>query len=166
VLPLLDQVEYPFWYGTNRQPLDPANHGIGYSPLRDTAVHYGRCRVYIPAAHKIGSTGSPWWKRLLTMTDDRLRLLSIEARPAEAFWQSIAGHLADVPTDERSAVIFIHGYNVSFEAAAIQAAQIGFDLSIRSAMAFFSWPSRGTLDGYLADAATIEVSEDAIADFW
>ncbi len=165
MLPLLDQAEYPVWYGTNRRPLDPANHAAGYSSARDTAVHYGRCRVYIPAAHKIGSTGSPWWKRLLAMADDRLRLLSVETRQAEAFWRSVAAHLAEAPVDERSAVVFIHGYNVSFEAAALRAAQIGFDLSVKGAMAFFSWPSRGTLDGYLADAAAIEASEDAIADF-
>jgi esterase/lipase superfamily enzyme len=32
-------------------------------------------------------------------------------------------------------------------------------------MAFFSWPSQGKLGGYLADAATIEVSEEQIARF-
>ena len=168
VFPLLDQAEYSVWYGTNREPLDPANHGAGYSSerrARDAAVYYGQCRVYIPASHKIGSTGSPWWKRLLTMTDDRLKLLSIGAQQGELFWQSMATHLAATATDERSAVIFIPGYNVSFEAAALRAAQIGFDLSVRGAMVFFSWPSRGTLQGYTADEATIEASEDAIADF-
>jgi esterase/lipase superfamily enzyme len=92
------------------------------------------------------------------LTDDRLKLLSIDAQPAEQFLQSMA-------TDERSAVIFIPGYNVSFEAAALRAAQIGFDLSVRGAMAFFSWPSRGTLQGYTDDEVTIDVSEDTIADF-
>jgi esterase/lipase superfamily enzyme len=32
-------------------------------------------------------------------------------------------------------------------------------------MAFFSWPSQGTLAGYSADEATIEASEEAIANF-
>lgn len=32
-------------------------------------------------------------------------------------------------------------------------------------MAFFSWPSQGTLDGYTADEASIEASEDIIAEF-
>jgi esterase/lipase superfamily enzyme len=55
--------------------------------------------------------------------------------------------------------------NVSFEEAALRTAQIGFDLQIKTPMAFFSWPSRGIPKGYLADEATIEVSEDAIEDF-
>jgi hypothetical protein len=30
---------------------------------------------------------------------------------------------------------------------------------------FFSWPSRGTLRGYLADEATVQISEGAVAKF-
>jgi esterase/lipase superfamily enzyme len=128
-------------------------------------VHYGSCRVSVPKSHKIGSTGSPWWKRLLTGKDDRLRLLNVEELEPGAYWKAISAHLASFDKSERNAVIFVHGYNVSFEDAALRAAQIGFDLSIRSAMAFFSWPSQGVLKGYLADAAAIEASEDALTDY-
>ena len=62
-------------------------------------------------------------------------------------------------------MIFVHGYNVSFQDAALRAAQIGFDLSVKGTMAFFSWPSQGSTGGYPADEATIEASEGAIADF-
>jgi esterase/lipase superfamily enzyme len=157
--------EYVVWYGTNRSPKAPGDESKGYSARRDTGVHYGSCRVFIPKSHKIGSTGSPWWKRVLTGKDDRLRLRSIEALDSTAYWRAISAQIASVNGDENFAVVFVHGYNVSFEEAALCAAQIGFDLSIQSAMAFFSWPSRGTLKGYLADAAAIEASESAITDF-
>jgi esterase/lipase superfamily enzyme len=62
-------------------------------------------------------------------------------------------------------VVFIHGYNVSFEEAALRAAQIGHDLAISGVMAFYSWPSQGTLQGYPADEASIEASEGYIADY-
>ena len=62
-------------------------------------------------------------------------------------------------------MVYLHGYNTTFHEAAIRAAQIGFDLKIPGEMAFFSWPSRGTLDGYTADEASIEASEGAITDF-
>jgi esterase/lipase superfamily enzyme len=42
---------------------------------------------------------------------------------------------------------------------------MGFDLKVPGAMAFFIWPSRGSLGGYAADEASIEASEAAIADF-
>ena len=63
------------------------------------------------------------------------------------------------------ALVFLHGYRVSFEDAAIQAAQIGADLALGGATAFFSWPSRGRLFGYTADEASIEASEVQITQF-
>ena len=65
----------------------------------------------------------------------------------------------------RTGLVYLHGYNVGFEDAAIRAAQIGFDLKVSGATAFFSWPSQGKLDGYPADEASIEASEYAIVQF-
>jgi esterase/lipase superfamily enzyme len=161
----LDKCEYRVWFGTNRRPNDRHDASKGYSSERDGAVHYGHCQVYIPRAHKIGSVGSPWWKRISTWTDDRLKVTGLEELDRTLFWSQVKRQLAHVNVAERQAVIFIHGYNVSFNDAALRAAQIGFDLSIQGAMAFFSWPSRGTLQGYMADEATIEASEGDIAEF-
>jgi esterase/lipase superfamily enzyme len=165
--PQTDKAEYLVWYGTNRRPNDPGNAGKGYSAIRDPSgiVHYGSCRVFIPQSHKIGSIGSPWWKRLLTWTDDRLRLLSVDEVELGVYWSDIGARLAALDADERNALIFVHGYNVSFQEAALRAAQIGFDLSVKGAMAFFSWPSQGSTGAYPADEATIEASEGVIADF-
>jgi esterase/lipase superfamily enzyme len=163
--PQTAKAEYVVLYGTNRRPNDPRYAGKGYSATRDNVVHYGSCRVFIPQSHKIGSIGSPWWKRLLTWTDDRLSLLSVDEVERSAYWSGIAAQLAAIRADERSALIFVHGYNVSFQEAALRAAQIGFDLSVKGAMAFFSWPSQGSTRGYPADEATIEASEGVIADF-
>jgi esterase/lipase superfamily enzyme len=160
-----DRAEYTVWYCTNRQPNDPADAAQGFSSRRDKTKHYGTCRVFVPKSHKIGSTGSPWWKRFLTMTDDRLRLLEIKDFEKSSYWQSIAAQLATASLSDRIAVVFIHGYRVSFEDAALRTAQIGFDLSIRGVMAFFSWPSLGTVSGYPADEAAIEASEAAIGEY-
>jgi esterase/lipase superfamily enzyme len=160
-----DKAEHVVWSGTNRRPNDPGDAGKRYSAMRDNVVHYGSRGVFIPESHKIGSIGSPWWKRLLTMADDRLKLLAINARQQSDYWNRIGAQLAAIDPDERGALIFVHGYNVSFEEAALRAAQIGFDLSVKGAMAFFSWPSQGETRAYSADEAKIEASESVIADF-
>lgn len=156
---------YLVWYGTNRLPRDPNNPKQGYSADRDQTVHFGKCLVYVPKSHKIGSLGSALWRRLLTFSDDRLRLQETTELPADIFWRQVHSHLSHVPVADRQAVVFVHGYNVSFADAALRAAQIGFDLSINGSMAFFSWPSQGTVGGYPDDEATIEASEGAITDF-
>jgi esterase/lipase superfamily enzyme len=157
--------EYLVWFGTNRRPNDPLDAGKGYSSERSATTHYGTCRVFVPESHKIGSVGSSWWRRVLTSTDDRLHLLEVTDMVAEDYWRAVSDALDKSSIDDRDAVVFVHGYNVSFREAALRAAQIGFDLSIKRAMAFFSWPSRGTLEGYATDEASIEASEKAITQF-
>ena len=158
---------YPLWFGTNRQPVYINGICQGFSKDRDEQLHYGICQVAVPTSHQIGSTGSPWWQRLLTSTDDRLKLQSESLKVLDEimFWDSVQKALQEHEPDENSALVFIHGFNVSFEDAALRAAQIGFDLQVPGIMAFYSWPSQAKLMGYTADEATIEASEQYIAEF-
>jgi len=158
---------YPLWFGTNRAPVDPGDPTKGFSGERSAELHYGTCRVAVPKSHRIGSLGSSWWKRLVTRTDDRLRLdwETLRLLAAEAFWADVSRALAERDAGQRMGLVVIHGYNVSFEAAALRAAQIGFDLQVPGVTAFFSWPSRARLAGYTADEATIQASEKHIARF-
>jgi esterase/lipase superfamily enzyme len=156
---------YPVWYGTNRTPVFGNGKLTGYSAVRDKDVHYGRCTVHIPESHRKGEVGSSFWKRLISREDDRLKLIEMLGMQRELFWKGFADQLRAADVGKRHAVVFIHGYNVSFESAALRAAQIGCDLSIEGAMAFYSWPSRGSLDGYFADEATIQYSARYITQF-
>jgi esterase/lipase superfamily enzyme len=158
-------LNYTLWYGTNRQPNDPQDIAEGFSGKRDKRVHHGVCKIHVPESHKMGSTGSTWWKRLITGVDDRLKLTSIEELTSAKFWKGVSSQLKDVRVGDRDAVIFVHGYNVSFEDAALRAAQLGTDLAVKGCMAFFSWPSRATKRGYPADEASIEASEPFITQF-
>jgi esterase/lipase superfamily enzyme len=155
---------YTVWFGTNRR-LESSGAQVRFTGERDRTVHYGWCRVSVPKSHKIGSIGSPWWKRLITRTDDRLKIVKTMLLEADAYWAQIAEGLAKTPIDDRDAVVFVHGFNVSFEEAAIRAAQLGFDLGISGLMAFYSWPSQGNVRSYTSDEATIEASEGYITDF-
>jgi esterase/lipase superfamily enzyme len=54
---------------------------------------------------------------------------------------------------KKSAFIFVHGYNVTFEDAARRTAQMSYDLSFDGAPVFYSWPSQGSLGDYLKDGS-------------
>ena len=155
------------WYATNRRPTDPSRIVRGYSAELDTKTHYGRCSVFVPMSHRIGSTGSHWWTRLARRTDDRLKLTAIDEMDSAAYWKNLRGVLEDLTPDARDVLVFVHGFNVTFEEAALRAAQIACDLQFPGTTAFFSWPSKGSADpsSYSADGACMENSEGAIADF-
>ena len=65
----------------------------------------------------------------------------------------------------RHALVYIHGYNVSFNEAVLRAAQIGFDLKVEGITALYSWPSMGSLFGYAADVTSVESSENFLKEF-
>lgn len=157
--------QYRVWYATSRKPVDPAEPSRGFSTERDSRIHHGTCDVFVPRSHKVGSTGSAWWKRLVKGADDRMRVLATSSLQEPAFWQQLHESLAQCSVDDRDAVVFVHGFNVSFDEAALRAAQIGFDLQVKGAMAFYSWASRGDVKKYPADEAAVELDEIPIAEF-
>lgn len=157
---------YPVWFGTNRKP-DMQGHG--FTGGRHDQVTRGRVDVWIPEAHRIGETGTPLWKKLLRLDlrDDTLRVQEVKRQERDEFFAEIGAVLRTVRDSGETthALFFLHGFNVTFEEAAIRAAQIGCDLKVPGATAFFSWPSSGTVTAYPADEAAIEASEQAITDF-
>ncbi len=161
-----DGVIYLVWFGTNRKP---SADGNGYSGERHELVTRGRVDVHVPKAHRFGETGSSLWQRLKRrdLRDDRLRVQDIERLEPQDFFAQIQQKMSEARKagDVPHALFFLHGFNVTFEDAAIRAAQIGVDLNVEGATGFFSWPSRGSAWAYPVDEATIEASERAITDF-
>ncbi|KAL0630478.1 hypothetical protein Q9L58_010674 [Maublancomyces gigas] len=60
--------------------------------------------------------------------------------------------------------MFVHGYNVTFNEAAIRAGQLSYDLKIQNA-AFFSWPSLGKISAYPADEVSVANAEPHLMEF-
>ncbi|OIJ63220.1 hypothetical protein WN71_035445 [Streptomyces mangrovisoli] len=56
---------------------------------------------------------------------------------------------------DRKALVFVHGYNVTFADAARQAAQIAYDLNFTGVILLYSWASKGALLDYPADGEAV-----------
>lgn len=156
--------KYDVFFGTDRQPVIERGALVDFDGSRAGQLSYGICEVIVPEGHRIGSLGSPLWKRLLNRKDDRLKIESLIALNRELFFQHYHQSLESmkvpgVPT------LFVHGYNTSFKNAVLRAAQIGFDLGLGQGIGLYSWPSKGRKRGYAADEATIEASKYHLADF-
>jgi esterase/lipase superfamily enzyme len=162
-------VTYPVWFGTNRKPINAEDISQGFSNERHGRTTVGRVDVQIPEAHRFGETGSSFWTRILRydFRDDRLSIRRVVALRRTEFWRQLRRLMetASSAGEPRHGLVFLHGYNTDFADAAIRAAQIGFDLRVTGATAFFSWPSMGAIHAYTADEATIEASVAAITKF-
>ena len=89
---------------------------------------------------------------------DSLELLS----PAE-FQASLASLVRDTP--QSSLFVFIHGYNVPFEDAALRTAQLAADMNFPGVPVFYSWPSQGTMVRYAEDKENARNSGEYLARF-
>jgi esterase/lipase superfamily enzyme len=174
-------VKYPVWYATNRKTTQPVDDcRTAFSTPDSLAVRgevtYGKCFVDIPESHILGTTARSYCDRLLNRNADVV--LMGDHKPFKTF----NAYLSDIKealdvyskvNGKKDVLVFIHGFNVSFQDAAIRAAQIGYDLrGPASVTALYSWPSSPrnsqlvTLPlGYTADEASIEASEQYLADF-
>lgn len=158
----------PVWFGTNRKPIKE-EATIGLSNERSSTLFYGKVEVLVPKYHRKGETGSNFLQKIVRrdFRDDQLKLTNHFELTKTDFYQDIKNVMLNAKNlfDKSHGLIFIHGYNVSFEGAAIQAAQLSYDLNVEGATAFFSWPSYGQMLKYPADEATIDASERLITEF-
>ncbi|WP_440053520.1 alpha/beta hydrolase [Pseudoalteromonas sp. T1lg65] len=135
-------------YATSRA----RNSSIGlFGSEKVKQLNYGVAHVSLPTIHEKGVVERP------PFYERALRLFNIErADPAKhivlkgdnALSERDFFNSVDTKSD---CVVFIHGFNVTFEEAVCQAAQLKVDLAFDGHFSLFSWPSIGDLRGYVAD---------------
>ncbi len=168
------EVFVPVHYATNREASGETDPNEFYDAERSAQLHYGRLVVSIPARHKIGQVERPTVWRLWRESPARhVVLREIDVLNEAAFFQSLAGEVARI--EERTAFVFIHGFNVTFASAAHRAAQMAYDLFLvgeeqhQAVMSvvpiLFSWPSKGEVIPYTHDATNAEVSAGHFKSF-
>jgi esterase/lipase superfamily enzyme len=61
-------------------------------------------------------------------------------------------------TAEGRVVVYVHGYNVSFEESCRQAARFQYNVGLEQRLLLFSWPAETKLMGYVGDIGDVEWS--------
>lgn len=155
------------WFGFRYQRpvsapevLATTQYGNDYSEQ----LSLGTCTVSIPPGHVTGELESPSVLRLEFRQDASKHVVlekTIELDD-QKFFERLDSEM-DAKGD--SLLVFIHGYNVSFEDAARRTAQMSHDLKYPGASAFYSWPSQGNWYHYQRDKKNIQLSVGLIKQF-
>lgn len=135
-----------------RAPQSASPFGVQRDPVG--RIHYGLCVVTIPPSHVEGVLEEP----LLGLEKDseHVKLQRTEIREEQAFFDEVRSALRRNAPAPQDCLVFVHGYNVTFEKAARRTAQIHFDLQFPGVPLFFSWPSRGNPAEYSWDREEVE----------
>jgi len=155
------------FYATNRarSASKDLNEFYGDRRCETPDCELGACQVSIPPGHRWGDLERPSWLRLQFREnpEKHVVLLAVTPMAVDAFYHSV--RLLVDQSNERDALLFIHGYNVSFAEAVRRTAQLSFDLKFPGAPIAFCWPSRGRSLSYPADAATIGWTNEYLQNF-
>jgi esterase/lipase superfamily enzyme len=124
---------------------------FGYE--RADVLTFGAARVNVPDKHKIGQLELPsefglFGFALYREGEDPDRHFIIKS--SEVFEQQKFSDIVR-SNSSRTALIFVHGFNTTFDQAVLRFAQIVWDLQFKGTSVLFSWPSRGGVLNYLYD---------------
>lgn len=132
------------YFGTDREESPGKGLTERFGPARSPrdSVTYGKCSVSIPATHVKGGMESPSLLRLEFQPDPtkHIMVMSVDVTTQPVFIDSLRREYLD---KENTALVFVHGWNTTFDEAARRTAQMAADLSYKGAPVFFSWPSNG-----------------------
>ena len=151
------------FYATDREAVTD-KQSVEYIGIRSAknSLSYGSFDVSIPKTHTLAEIEQPSIWRLEFHSDPERHMILQKVVPEskDVFFNQVSAAISSSPSKE--AFVFIHGYNMSFERAAIRTAQLTYDLGFKGAPILYSWPSKGSLLGYLADEDAVN---ETTADF-
>lgn len=138
--------------------------GPTYGTAYSEQVALGYCEVTIPATHQDGQLEAPTLLRLQVREDLHKHVVLTGVFPLEKglFFDDLRAELGH---RGNSILVFVHGYNVSFEDAARRTAQMANDLDFAGAPLFYSWPSQANWRKYRVDEKNVELSVDQLKGF-
>jgi len=158
----LDALQKPpvrVFYATDRYRTGKADPDKFYGHQRGELT-YGTCEVTIPSVHSVSELESP----VIRSDPGRHIVLSrVTPESEEAYYANLARLLQN--TDQKHAIIYVHGYNTSFDEACRIMAQIISDLDFVGPAVFYSWPSQSSLGAYADDEASVALSEKNLPGF-
>ena len=154
-------------YATDRERSGEGDPEQFYAGTRDPSgrLEFGRVEVNVPRIHRTGAVERPAWYKLDRSTDpDRhMAVKTLQPMTQEQMTEALRGSLG--VSGRKEALVFIHGYNVTFADAAMRTAQLTYDLGFDGVPILYSWPSRGSIFRYSADRENAEFSAQHLATF-
>jgi esterase/lipase superfamily enzyme len=139
---------HQIYIATTRQA-DP-DPNVMFTSARSKTVNYARVTVSIPPNHVPGTVQRP--KKLPPDPAKEFVVLDpIRFSGGIELTAAVDAALAARPEEDRTVLLFVHGYNTTATAAVMRIAQFVQDSGFRGVPVLFSWASRGKTVDYVYD---------------
>ena len=158
------------FFGTNRQPVNAKGFEGRFANSPGSAVTYGTVIVSVPRIHQKGEVERPGsfigWQ-LSPNSSKHFMIRQMTPLSRQKLIAAIGEQAAKAGPNRKTALIFVHGFNVPFDDAAFRTAQMSYDIGFRGAPIFYSWPSEASPLplGYTHDRAQIDIARPHLKRF-
>jgi esterase/lipase superfamily enzyme len=137
-------------YCTTRARTDVSRRGqpLFYSSESSKRTEYGVARVSLPKGRKKGQIPAPKLVALEYNWNPRKHVMVVSASPETEgdFYRRLAAAEKDSPSSARRALVFVHGFTVTFVDALRRCGQIYKDTGFAGTPICFSWPAQERFD--------------------
>jgi esterase/lipase superfamily enzyme len=141
----------PVYFLTDRERSNDDSR-VGFSNKRTKTLTLGKALVRVAATEGADSS----WRASL----DGMSVLE-----QDEFVSGFPSELARVDKFRNQALIFVHGYNISFDNAFYRTAQIANDIGFDGPSIVYSWPSAESVATYARDRESAAVASANFAKF-
>ena len=164
----------PVFYGTDRARKEEAKR-IGYTGARARRLELGRALITVPKSHQVPNIERPFAIRvpftnvtIYQQAEDpkqHFTIRELKSLTREEFLALVRERIGGSTSFKDQAVVFVHGYNTSFDYALFRTAQMAYDLKFDGASFLYSWPSGAGFTGYGYDRESSEQAEPYLREY-
>ncbi|MEM7473026.1 MAG: alpha/beta hydrolase [Pseudomonadota bacterium] len=146
-------------FATNRRQKLPVSHSgaIEFGGERGDLA-WGEAIISVPHERDIGELNSPGWLVAKIWGADPTKHIVSQSTRLMSRDEIVALMKSNSSGINSSTLLFVHGYNTSFEDALRRTAQITHDIEFSGNSLVFSWPSAAKKRAYPVDKANAEWS--------
>lgn len=155
----------PVFYGTDREVAGESSAAKFYGAQRSEKIQFGLAMVTIPKYRSKGEDLAPSGLKFEFSEDPAKHVTLKKTTPLSE--DKFFANLRRMSGPGAEALVFIHGFNATFEDAAKRIAQIARDLDYRGVSILYGWPSQGeaTPAGYARDETNIRWTTSHLTEF-
>ena len=176
--PAEEEKEYdvvPVFYGTDRE-VEPNAKRLAFGSDRARNLQLGRALVTVPKQHQVPNIERPWALhipyfnvKIYEQAEDpkkHFTMQDIKKLSKPDFLALVRERMSTASRFKDQALVFVHGFNTSFDNAVYRTAQIAYDLEFDGVPFLYSWPSGGGVGSYTYDRANAEASKPYMRSFF